>query len=146
MVAADSAQGMLDRLDEKINTSDLANVRTTLLDLEHNPVLEQRFDLIVSTMTAHHIEDIAGLIRSLSEMVSVGGYLAIADLDLDDGEFHSDPTGVKHNGFDRDKMKHVFIDSGFGDITVETAHTLARDVPEKGEREFSVFLIVGRKG
>jgi len=146
ILAADSSQGMLGKLSEKITASGFANVRTILLDLERDPLPEGRFDLIVSTMTVHHIQDVPDLIGSFFRMLRPGGHIAIADLDLDGGEFHPDPTGVKHNGFDRDEIKRILAATGFLDVTVETAHTLKREVPDKGEREFSVFLAAGRKG
>lgn len=146
ITAADSSQGMLAKLNEKIAASGFPNVETMLLDLEHDPVPDRRFDLVVSTMTAHHIDDITALVRNLANTLRPGGHLAIADLDLDDGEFHTDSTGVRHNGLCRDKMKRIFADSGLGEVAVDTAHTLTREVPGKGEREFTIFLIVGRKG
>ncbi|MHB9037699.1 MAG: class I SAM-dependent methyltransferase [Armatimonadota bacterium] len=145
ILAADSSRGMLDRLNEKVAASGLVNVKTRLLDLECDSAPEQHFDLIVSTMTFHHIEDISTLIRCLCGMLRSGGLLAVADLDLDNGEFHQDSTGVRHNGLDRNEMVLTFADSGLSRIEVETAHTLVRDVQEKGPREFSVFLITGRK-
>lgn len=74
-----------------------------------------------------------------------GGWLAVADLDLDGGAFHSDPTGVRHHGFDRDEVKHLFARAGFIEIEVDTAHTITREVQGHGERCFTIFLITGRK-
>ncbi len=144
IVAADSSQGMLDKLTEKVRASGMRNVAAVLLDLERDPPLDQRFDLIVSSMTFHHIADVAALVRALRGMLKPKGWLAVADLDLDGGEFHSDPTGVKHDGLDREEMKRAFEDSGLSDVSIETAYTITRDVPGRGSREFSVFLIIGR--
>jgi hypothetical protein len=58
-------------------------------------VPEQRFHLIFSSMTMHHIEDVPSLIHSFYEMLDSGGFLAIADLDQDGGEFHADPRGLR---------------------------------------------------
>lgn len=145
VTAADSAQGMLDRLAEKASASGLSNVRTMLLDLERESAPDACFDLIVSSMTFHHIENVPALIKRLFGMLRPGGYIAVADLDLDDGEFHSDPTGVRHNGFSRDEMVRAFTGSGLDGVAIETAHTVTREVPGRGLRDFSVFLIVGRK-
>ena len=145
LVAADSSEGMLAKLSEKVTVSGLSNVQTVLLDLENDPAPEWRFDLIVSSMTFHHIQSIPALVLRLSEMLRTGGYIAVADLDLDDGEFHADSTGVKHDGLDRDEMKRIFAASGLDEVTVDTAHTMAREVPGKGQREFSIFLIAGKK-
>lgn len=144
ILAADSAPGMLAVLNEKITASRLANVDTILLDLEHD-ARNECFDLIVSAMTMHHIERVPEMICTLAGMLRPGGHLAIADLDLDNGEFHTDPAGVRHHGFDRDEILRLFADSGLTEVTVETAHTLGKEVPGKGRRDFTVFLAVGRK-
>lgn len=54
-------------------------------------------------------------------MLRPSGYLAIADLDLDGGEFYSDHTGVKHHGFDRNEMVRLFNESEFRDASIGTA-------------------------
>ena len=58
-------------------------------------------DLIVSAMTLHHIAEISTLLCSLSRWLRSGGYLALADLDTEDGSFHQDLTDVHHFGLDR---------------------------------------------
>lgn len=146
LMAADSAQGMLDKLNEKVASNGLSNVETMLLDLEHDSVSNRQFDLIVSSMTFHHIRNITALIENLCSMLRTGRYLAIADLDLDDGQFHSDSTGVEHNGFDRSDMERIFIGSGLQNVIVETAHVFTKEMNGKGPRAFSVFLITGKKG
>jgi ubiquinone/menaquinone biosynthesis C-methylase UbiE len=145
VAAADRSPGMLAKLDEKIERSGLVNVMTVLLDLEASPVPDLRFDLIVSSMTMHHIGNVGKLIRTFSSMLRAGGHLAIADLDLDDGEFHADPTGVKHNGLDRADVRRWFDEAGLGQADIETAHEIAREVEGKGERRFTVFLASAAK-
>jgi 2-polyprenyl-3-methyl-5-hydroxy-6-metoxy-1,4-benzoquinol methylase len=145
IAAADSAPGMLDRLREKIALGSLANVRALLLDLETEASPEQDFDLIVSSMTLHHITDAKEMIRTLSGMLRGGGYLAIADLDLDGGLFHPDPTGVRHNGFDRGDIAEMLTQAGLTDVVVDTAHTVTRPVEGESLHDFPVFLATGRK-
>ncbi|MDR3707316.1 MAG: class I SAM-dependent methyltransferase [Capsulimonadaceae bacterium] len=144
VTAADSSEGMLAKLREKALSSGLETVSTLLLDLEHQPVPESRFDVVVSTMVMHHIDDAAGVIARLALLLKNGGCLAIADLDSDGGDFHADPAGVAHNGFERDEMKQYFRDAGLADVCDVTAVTFRKDVPGKGLRPFSIFLITGR--
>ena len=145
IAAADSSLGMLAQIERKIAASGLAGVRTLRLDLEREPPPGEQFDLIVSAMTMHHIQDVPALVAVLSSMLRPGGWLAVADLDPDDGEFHEDPAGVHHNGFERDTMAGLFESRGLEDVTCETAHTLEKPVKEKGLRAFTVFLVSGRK-
>lgn len=144
VVAADSAPGMLEVLDRKIADSDLLNVETILLDLEHDDAPDKHFDVIVSSMTMHHIGNVGEVIRKLAAMLNPGGYLAVADLDLDDGQFHPDPTGVRHNGFDREDIFKIFDSCGLTEVTISTAHTMDKEIAGKGLRSFTVFLAVGR--
>jgi ubiquinone/menaquinone biosynthesis C-methylase UbiE len=142
--AVDSSQGMLDMLNKKINKAKMMNVSTTLLDLEKDPILDKYFDLIVSTMTMHHVGNVANLIMDFCKMLHPGGYLAIADLDLDNGEFHTDNTGVKHNGFDRNKIEQIFAQNGLTQITTVTVISFSKEVENKGNKDFSIFLTLGK--
>lgn len=145
ITAADSAPAMLEKLAEKIVAGGIENVKTMLLDLENVPVPDLRFDLIISSMVFHHIADISGLFSKMCMMLRPGGHIAIADLDPDDGEFHRDKTGVMHNGFDRKHMQNLFAENMLTEINSETACTVKREVAGKGEREFTVFLITGKR-
>ena len=39
-------------------------------------------------MVMHHVADVAGLVRSMTQQLATGGYVALADLDVEDGTFH----------------------------------------------------------
>ncbi|HVP89888.1 MAG TPA: class I SAM-dependent methyltransferase, partial [Terriglobales bacterium] len=58
VLAVDTSPGMLAVLEEKVAEAGLANVAVRLWDIEKDPLPEDRFDLIVSTMTFHHLRDI----------------------------------------------------------------------------------------
>jgi tRNA (cmo5U34)-methyltransferase len=105
-----------------------------------------RFDLIVSSMTMHHVKDAGRTVSILSNLLRPGGRLAIADLYSEDGTFHPDKTGVFHHGFDREHMKALFRKSGLADIRDSTAFTIPRETPDGGIRNFPVFLVVGTSG
>ena len=73
-------------------------------------------------------------------MLSNGGFIALADLDIEDGTFHSDNEGVFHFGFDRDKLVEIASKVGFKDIEIETANTI-----KKPHQDFDVFLLCAKK-
>lgn len=145
IVAADSSQGMLDVLQQKINDAGITNVSTMPLNLESDLPPQMAFDLITSSMTIHHIADPAALINIFSNMLCNGGWLCIADLDTEDGSFHADMTGVHHKGFDRREMMDMFKEAGLRDVSAHTAHTFPKPTPDGALQEFSVFLVIGRK-
>ncbi len=145
ITAADSAPAMLEKLDGKIRAGDIENAKIMLLDLENSAAPDLKFNFIVSSMVFHHVEDISGLFSRLCAMLHPGGYIAIADLDPDDGEFHRDQTGIRHKGFERSQIEDLFTENMLTEINSETACTVKRQVAGKGEREFTVFLTTGKK-
>jgi hypothetical protein len=42
---------------------------------------------------AHHVRDIGAMFRRFHEMVNPEGFIAIADLDKEDGSFHTEDPG-----------------------------------------------------
>jgi ubiquinone/menaquinone biosynthesis C-methylase UbiE len=145
IMGADSSRVMLDVLEQKVRAQGAGNVRTLLVDLEQDPLPDARFDLIVSAMTMHHVADVPRVVSMLGSMLSPGGYLCIADLDKEDGDFHADKTGVRHFGFTRDEMRQAFVEAGLSGVKDSTAHAVRRPTPS-GPKEFTVLLVVGRAG
>ncbi|HMV67737.1 MAG TPA: methyltransferase domain-containing protein, partial [Myxococcota bacterium] len=99
--------------------------------------LAERFDLIVSAMAMHHVEDTAALLRSLRAHLAPGGQIALADLDAEDGSFH--PPGVEgvfHAGFERAALGAAIEAAGFSAPRFTTACVVHRD-----GREYPVFLV-----
>jgi len=145
ITGVDSSTGMLEVLQQKISGQNLSNVSSSCLDVEQGDQLQGPFDLVVSSMTLHHIKDVKALLQQFNRVIRPGGLLAIADLDPDRGRFHGDNTGVFHFGFDRDEIKLLFAWAGFEVVEVKTAAEVSRGTMEAGETTFSIFLIVGRK-
>lgn len=148
VICADASAGMLDVLRGKIAAAGQAHMRPLLLDLsrpEPPPALPP-VDVVVSSLALHHIADTAGLARRLHALLRPGGRLAVADLDLEGGDFHDDNTGVEHFGFDRAALAALFAAAGFEGVKVETAHTLRKPTASGAVKPFSVFLLTGRRG
>lgn len=145
ITGVDSSQGMLDVMGEKIVKSELSNVRVLRADLDKGETLTGTYDLVVSSMTLHHVKDIHRLLAEFHSILAPSGYLCIADLDVDDGQFHEDNTGVFHFGFDRAKLSKSFADAGFDDVRVTSASEMTRQTREGEKRTFTMFLVTGRK-
>ena len=124
----DSSGGMLNVLNEKIHRQKLTNVSTRHLDMEAGEGLNDKFHLIVSSMTLHHIQQLEILVKQLSKYLHAGGYLCIADIDPDDGLFHGDNQGVYHHGFERSHVKDMFENAGLQHIKDTTASKVIKDV------------------
>ncbi len=133
----DTSKTMLKKLKEK-NTPEL-NIIPFNQDIIQEP-LTQSFNGLVSSMTLHHVKDIEAFFETIFKNITKGGFLAIADLESEDGTFHSDNTGVHHFGFDRDTLREIVEKSGFKDVNIENINTIS-----KPNRDFGVFLLTAKK-
>ena len=102
--------------------------------------LERKFDSIISSMTMHHVEDIKSMLDDFYAMLEPGGTIAIADLDTEDGSFHTEDTGVYHLGFDRDYILNLTKGAGFKDVKIQDA-----SVAQKPYGNYPIFLLTGKK-
>ena len=147
VTAADSSDGMLAVLRKKIDQSGPKTIRAIRLDLEHDPLPDDRYDLVVSNMVMHHVAAPKRMLRNFQALLRPGGVLCVSDLDTEPGVFH-DPEAtatVHHHGFDRQDFKGLMIQAGFHDVQDTTAHTIRKPVADGGDRDFPVFLVTGRK-
>jgi ubiquinone/menaquinone biosynthesis C-methylase UbiE len=145
ITGADTSHGMLDVLKSKIEERKLTNVKPEFIDPEKSVVLKNKYHLVVCSMTLHHVEDLVYIFHEFYNCLLPGGQICIADLDSDEGEFHKDKTGVVHFGFDRAEMRRLLIAAGFQDMRDVTAASVVRESSDGRSREFTVFLMIGRK-
>jgi SAM-dependent methyltransferase len=137
---ADTSQGMLDVLARKLRERNLNSVTTQHLRLDEGYALSGVYDLIVSSMALHHVSDLASLFARFHAHLRPGGQVALADLDREDGTFHSpDVTDVFHLGFDRHELKALLAAAGFDELADTTAF-----LHHRNGRDYPVFLVSGR--
>jgi len=145
LTAVDTSPGMLEVLQQKIDTAGVHNVTPLQLDLAHEPCVD-RFDLIFSAMTLHHIEAANDILAVFCRLLNDGGYLAIADLDREDGSFHAPGSrGVRHHGFDRRQLSRQLGEHGLTEVKDRTAYVFRKSGKDGTIRDYSIFLITGRK-
>jgi ubiquinone/menaquinone biosynthesis C-methylase UbiE len=140
VLAIDSSRGMLDVLSAKAQTQGLTTVECLLTDFETAPPPRTSCHLIVSAMTLHHLAQIDHVLRIFFQLLTPGGYLALADLDEEDGSFHGRQDGVHHHGFNRARLTDQLTAAGYHSIDISTA---AQRV--KNGRHYPVFLAKARK-
>jgi len=134
IVAVDNSPSMLNVFREKRDEFD-CEVEVLELDLSTEDI-NIKLDGVVSSMTIHHLEDTEKLFKKFYNMLNQNGFIALADLDTEDGTFHSDNKGVYHYGFNRDELKKIASNIGFRDISFTTVSKIL-----KPHNEFSVFLM-----
>lgn len=139
---ADTSSGMREVARSKVASGDLP-ASTTIwdLDLTEQAPPQETFDLIVTSLVLHHIQDLGPVLAGFRSMLAPGGQLAVADLDSEDGSFHAhlhDFDG--HDGFDRDGLAAQLEQAGFADIRVGDCSTVV-----KNGTTFPVFLALARR-
>jgi len=138
ITAVDISASMLEQLAEKAELQ--GKVSVACQDILEQPLADQ-FDLIISAMAMHHVEDTKALFNTFASHLKQGGQLALADLDKEDGTFHpADIEGVFHHGFDRDELESIVLAAGFNNIAFTTAH-----IVNKEEKQYPVFLLTAEK-
>ena len=141
---ADASQGMLDVLKEKIASAGVTNMYPVWLDLAADPLPTDRFDLTYSLLTLHHIHDVKDILAKFHDLLLPDGYLLAADLDKEDGSFHTDGSTDVHLGFQRDELQKMAEDAGFGNVTFSTAYEIKKKIGNE-EKTFPVFLMIAQK-
>lgn len=136
---ADTSQGMLDVLAEKIKAAGVANMHPVRLDLGTDPLPAARYRVLYSLMTLHHIPDTDGILKKFHAVLEPGGWLALADLDREDGSFHGPEVTDVHLGFERTALRAQVEAAGFSGV----AFSMVYQIP-KGGRAYPVFLMTAR--
>jgi len=123
--------------------SELFKCPTVILkqDLVHEKLNQNiMYNGIVSSMTMHHIENQEDMFFKMYALLTKDGFIALADLDSEDGTFHSNNEGVFHFGFKRDFLKTIAKKVGFKEINFYAVNSI-----EKSQGTYKVFLMTANK-
>ena len=140
----DNSVEMLKMMNEKIRNSGALNLKTIFFDLEKDLWNINTFDLIITQMVLHHIDDIYSLIRKFYKLLNPGGYLAVADLYPEDGSFHGDGF-AGHKGFDPAVLSVTIKENNFMDVDYKKCFTIKKQLSESETKQFDVFLLTAKK-
>jgi len=136
ITAVDSSKEMLNELKKRVE-KDVEICQTDII--KYKP--SKKFDGVISSMTMHHIEDIKALFKHLYKLLKPNGFLALADLALEDGSFHSNGNdGVFHFGFSKEILKNYAKNAGFKNISYKIVHKV-----EKSDKIYEIFLFTSIK-
>jgi len=138
VTAVDTSPKMLEMLESKSTPEH--RIKTVCCDITEIP-LDETFDGIISSMAMHHVEATGRFLKTLHAHLRPGGFIAVADLDKEDGTFHAHGNeGVFHFGFERDALERLALDAGFTRVGFDTAMTV-----EKPDRNYPIFLFTAYK-
>jgi ubiquinone/menaquinone biosynthesis C-methylase UbiE len=141
IMAVDTSPRMLEVLRQKAGEEKIGNIETLAHDLTQKPLPNNEFDLVISSMTLHHIPDVEALLQRFFATLKPGGYLAVADLITEDGSFHEDNSGVAHHGINPEAIRSMLKKYGSREIGVQEIHTIQK--PQKDGatmRNYPIFL------
>ncbi len=139
---ADASEGMLAVVRRKLAGGAYPGAAALRLDLERDPLPADRYDLVCSLMTLHHVRDLDPVLRQLRAALAPGGTLCVADLDAEDGSFHGHGAPV-HRGFERGDLAARLRAAGFAAPAFTTVHEIEKAAGDV-TRRYGVFLAVAR--
>jgi ubiquinone/menaquinone biosynthesis C-methylase UbiE len=146
VIAVDQSAGMLQQLQEKIASAGIHNVQTRQWNVDASAFPEDGFDLVASSMTLHHLRDVPTALGRFARILKPGGWIAVADLDTEDGSFHGPSPDVFHHGFDRATLRQWLTEAGFVDVTIQDAHQVEKPDAQGHIHIYPIFMAVGRRG
>ena len=142
---ADTSKGMIAVLEEKIKKEELHHFNALLLDLLTDRVPQKKYDVVYTLMTMHHILDTEKILQKFSDIIKPGGYLCLADLDKEDGSFHSQmPDFNGHFGFNRAELSKLLKQNGFQVEYNDICYEIVR-IKEDVKKSYPLFLMIGKK-
>jgi ubiquinone/menaquinone biosynthesis C-methylase UbiE len=105
VVAFDLTPEMLQKAQERCSQSEVENVRLLLGNGEKLPFKDGTFDVVVTRLTIHHLEDPMGVVSEMVRVTSSSGRVVVADIvsseDPEQSELHNalevlrDPSHVR---------------------------------------------------
>ena len=137
----DSEDEMINIVKEKVKTYKISNIFPIKIDLTKEIYTQEKFDVIYTSLTLHHIVDVKSIIEKLYNLLNKNGILCIIELDKDDGSFHMNSKGFNgHNGFEHQYIETILKNTGFSNIK---SKTFFHDT--KNNSPYSLFYTVGNK-
>lgn len=143
IVLADSSQGMLNVLNDKIEQREIENMESRYIDLTEDSIPEEKFNIIYTLMTLHHINDLDIVFNKFFNMLKENGYICIADLVKEDGSFHGDNFDG-HNGFEKEELEELLEKFGFNTLSYKVVFERKKMVGDK-EKTYPIFLLIVQK-
>jgi predicted TPR repeat methyltransferase len=122
----DTSAGMREVMERKIAAGAITGARVWDVDLATEAAPDERFDLVVTVLTLHHVADIDPLLSRFADLLVESGHLCIVDLEEEDGSVHAEGF-AGHHGFARDTLSESLLGAGFTDVRFQPCHEIVRD-------------------
>mgnify|MGYP000331846190 CR=1 FL=1 len=118
VIGMDNSNGMVEQFNKKAKELDFSNIKAIQHNIDNEDLTQNEFDLIITSMSLHHIKNANIFIEKAYEALKKDGFLCINDLDKEDGTFHKkhNNEGVYHFGFSKDELINVCTKIGFSNF------------------------------
>ncbi|EFN54882.1 hypothetical protein CHLNCDRAFT_134986 [Chlorella variabilis] len=165
LVGVDTSPGMIAAFQRKAEARGDGKLRCVLAELtgpesltsstpaDGGAAVPEQYDLAISLMTFHHIQDIAGTLRLLKHHLKPGGSVAIFDLLATPASirFHSPAHshGLFHRGgFSLQEMEQHLTEAGYTAVEARAVGSLQKAAFDgEGEMlEFQLFMATATAG
>lgn len=124
---ADASAGMRSVMNGKVAAGTLpGGARVWDLDLARDDAPDERFDLVVTVLTLHHIPELDRVLTGFADLLADGGHLAVVDLEEEDGSFHGEGF-AGHHGFARTDLQARLEAAGLVDVGFRPCHHIERE-------------------
>jgi 2-polyprenyl-3-methyl-5-hydroxy-6-metoxy-1,4-benzoquinol methylase len=142
---ADTSEGMLEVLKEKIRNEKISNMTPVLIEESRGLSGLGSFDIIYTLLVLHHVKDLDKTFTDFYSSLNPGGIIFIGDLITEDGSFHySDPEFDGHYGFDPGELSKQIASKGFEMDTEKIFYTIERE-HNSVRKQYPLFFIAGKK-
>ena len=139
----DESALMIEVVREKCEANNVSHFDPLQYNLLKQPLPEQKYDFIFILLTLHHIIELEEVLEKFVSLLNPNGYLAIIDLEKEDGSFH--PEGFNgHYGFDREVLESQLQETGLKPLSYEVCYELERDYDEV-DQKYPLFLQISQK-
>ncbi|UTJ05268.1 class I SAM-dependent methyltransferase [Arcobacter roscoffensis] len=142
ILGMDYSDGMVSRFNEKAKELDFDNIKAVKHNMNEEELPQEQFDLVISSMTMHHIKDTNMFARKCFEALKKDGIVCINDLEKEDGTFHKkhNNEGVEHFGFEKEDVCKIFENQGFEIVSCDTVFK-----HERNDKEYPLFNLIAKK-
>lgn len=136
LTLADTSDGMREIIAQKIEAGVLDDAQISESDLVQGDLPNEDFDLVVASLSLHHVGDVPALLASFASILAPGGVACIIELDDAGGKFHAHIEGYDgHDGFSREDFEQDLLEAGFAEVQFHEAGKIERE-----DGDFSLFL------
>jgi len=129
---------------QKCKDKNSENLHPVTYDLIINPLPDERYDLIYTLLTLHHIENTEIIFSKFNQLLNPGGTLVLIDLEKEDGSFH-DYEFHGHLGFDREPLEEKLKIAGLTPVHYEVCYSIEKELGDGRKRDYPLFLLVAKK-